>query len=115
MANKVLNFNEIQRPTLELTMRDKAQTVIKVSTPSIGLLNELQEMLPEFTSTAKSGNKEAIMAIYDLAARLINCNHSFIEVTGEELMEKYKLDLDYMQLFFSAYMDFVAEIFNSKN
>lgn len=115
MANKVLNFNQIQAPTLELTMMDEAQTVIKVTTPTIGLLNELEAVQPEFEKVARSGNKEAVTAIYDLAAKLMNCNRSFITVTGEELREKYKIGLDFLQVFFSVYMDFVTEIYNTKN
>lgn len=115
MANKVLNFNQIQAPTLELTMMDEDQTVIKVTTPTIGLLQELEAVLPEFEKVARTGNKEAIQAIYDLAAKLINCNRSFITVTGEELMTMYNMGLDFLQVFFSVYMDFVNEIYNTKN
>lgn len=115
MENKMLNFNQLQRPTLELTMMDEEQTVIKVTTPSVGLLEELQAMLPQFETVAKSGNREAIQAIYEMAARLINCNLSFVTVTGEELRTKYALGLDSMQIFFSAYMDFVNGIYNAKN
>lgn len=114
MVNKTLNFNQL-RPTLELTMMDEAQTVIKVGTPSVGLLEELEALLPEFETLARSGNREAIAAIYDMAARLINCNYSFITVIGEELRTKYGMGLDAMQIFFSAYMDFVSDIYNAKN
>lgn len=115
MANKTLNFNQLQRPTLELTMMDEAQTAIKVGAPTVALFEELEAMLPEFEKVARSGNREAIAAIYDLAARLINCNYSFITVTGEELRAKYGMGLDAMQIFYSAYMDFVSEIYNAKN
>lgn len=115
MANKTLNFNQIQRPTLTLTMMDENKTTIEVTTPTMGLLEELEAALPEFTTVAKSGNKAAVQAIYDLAARLINCNLSFIEVTADDLLGKYHMGLDYMQIFFSAYMDFISEIYKEKN
>lgn len=115
MANKTLNFNQLQRPTLELTMTDKAQTVIRVGTPTVALFEELEALLPEFETVARTGNREAVSAIYDMAARLMNCNYSFITVTGEELQTKYGMGLDAMQIFFSAYMDFVSEIYNAKN
>ena len=115
MANKTLNFNQLQRPTLELTMMDETQTVIKVSTPTIALTEELTEIMPQFEEVAKSGNREAVEAVYDLAARLINCNYSFITVTGEELRTKYAMGLDSLQIFFSVYMDFLTEIYNAKN
>lgn len=115
MTNKTLNFNQFQRPVLELTMMDEKQTTIKVSTPSMELLEELEATLPEFETVAKTGNAAAVQAIYDLAARLINCNLSFITVTADELRTKYRMGLDYMQIFFSTYMDFVNEIYKEKN
>lgn len=115
MANNVLNFNSLQRPTLVLTMADENQTEIKVSTPSEELVEKLEASLPELQEICKSGNREAITAIYELAAQIISCNRSFIKVTAEELRGKYNMDLESMIIFFSAYMDFINEIYKAKN
>lgn len=115
MTNKSLNFNDFKRPTLALTMADENRTVINVSTPSAALYEELEAFIPELGKMANSGSGEAIRMIFDLAARLINCNRSFITVTAEELRDKYGMDLEGAIVFYSAYMDFVQEVYNAKN
>lgn len=115
MVNKTLNFNTLERPSLELTMMDEAQTVIKVGMPSEGLIAELEQLGPKLTGILEKGDKESTEACYDFAARLINCNRSFIEVTGEELKTRYKLDFEALVVFFSVYIDFIDALKNQKN
>ncbi len=110
-----LDFNSIKRPTLLLTMSDEEQTQIKVCAPSERLVEELTATALELEAVAKSGDKEAVACIYDLAARLINCNRSFITVTVDDLRNKFHLDLEALIVFFNAYLDFINEIANSKN
>ena len=99
----------------ELVMQDEAKTVIKVSTPSEKLVEELQATMPELQEVLNTGNKDAVALCYDLAARLISCNRSFITVTAEELREKYRIDLESLVIFYSAYLDFIQEINDVKN
>lgn len=115
MANKSLDFNTLQRPYLELTMQDTERTVIKVSTPTENLVEEFETALPELQALPQTGNAEALQASYNLAAKIINCNRSFVTVTAEELRSKYKMDLESLIVFFSVYMDFLNEIYNAKN
>lgn len=115
MADKSLDFNALQRPVLELTMQDEERTKIKVSTPTEDLVEELENALPELQALPQAGNAEAVQASYNLAAKLINCNRSFITVTAEELRKKYKMDLESLIVFFTVYMDFINEIYNAKN
>ncbi|MBR5879148.1 MAG: hypothetical protein IKY91_06300 [Akkermansia sp.] len=112
--NKVLDLNTVQRPTLELTLMDDARTTFRVSTPTEAMVQELQQMGSELESL-KSGNRDAVATIYNLAARLISCNRDYIVVTAEELRSKYRMDLESAILFFSAYMDFISAIQNEKN
>ena len=46
---KTLDFNVIAPPTLPLIMRDDRRTEIIVTTPTEGLVEELQAMAPELT------------------------------------------------------------------
>lgn len=112
--NKVLDLNTVQRPTLELTLMDDARTKLLLSTPTEAVVQELQQMGAEL-DRLKSGNRDAVATIYDLAARLISCNRDFVKVTAEELRAKYRMDLESAILFFSAYMDFISSIQNEKN
>lgn len=112
---KTLDFNKINRPVLQLVMPNKEKTVIKVSTPSEELVEELEATMPELQSVLSGGDREGVGLCYDLAARLINCNRSFITVTAEELRKKYGLDLEGLVVFYSAYADFIQEINSAKN
>ena len=110
-----LDFNALNVPVLELTMQDENKTVIEVTAPDEGLIEELMETGTELEAIAKKGDKQSIEVIYDLAARLINFNRSFVTVTPEELRSKYKMNLFGAIVFFNAYFDFIQEIQNAKN
>lgn len=112
---KTLDFSKLNAPVLPLVMMDEDRTVVKVSTPSEALIEELERELPALEPELKKGNKEAVALCYDLAARLINHNRSFITVTAEELRTKYGLELFHLLAFFQAYIDFIGEITNAKN
>lgn len=112
---RTLDLNTAARPTLELTLQDENKTTVLVSTPTEGLIQEVQQLSPEMLEIMKTGDQEGIDLIYDLAARLISCNRNFITMTGQELREKYNMDLESAVLFFSAYMDFLSDLTNEKN
>jgi hypothetical protein len=115
-----LNFNTIRRPVLELTMMDEAKTNITVTTPNEGLVEELEVMLPELKDALAPGDENAVNTAYDLAARLISCNKEGLQVTVDDLRGKYwpkdrQANMENLVFFFSAYMDFIAEINSAKN
>lgn len=112
---KVLDLNTAKRPTLELVLQDKDRTKLRLSTPTEGLIEEMQQLSPDMLDIISSGSREGVEMIYDLAARLISCNRDFIKVTAKELTDKYNMDLESAILFFSAYMDFITEITKEKN
>lgn len=115
-----LDFNKINRPVLELTMMDEEHTVITVTTPTEGLVEELQETLPELQKILAPGDQGTVEAAYDLAARLISCNKQGLQVSADDLRSKYwpadrLANMENMVVFFSVYMDFVEELNNAKN
>lgn len=112
---KTLDFSKLNTPVLPLVLMDEARTVVKVSTPSEALIEELEHELPALEPELTKGNKEAIGLCYDLAARLINHNRSYVRVTADELRKKYGLELFHLLAFFEAYIDFIGEITNAKN
>ena len=118
---KTLDFNKVNRPVLQLIMQDEGRTVIKVSCPTKELVAELNATLPSLNRilTEDDANvvpdRDTLADVYDLAARLISCNRSFITVTAEELSGKYRMDLESLLIFFGAYTDYITEITNAKN
>lgn len=111
---RVLDFNELQSSILDITLRDEARTVVHLDLPSEALINELQNMGPAIENM-KTGTQAAVHGIYDLAARLINCNLDYFTTTGDELLRKYGMNLVLILQFFSMYMDCITELSNQKN
>lgn len=113
---KSLDFNSLQRPALELTMCDDAKTKLRLVCPYEKLIEKLEAVVPELTEIMEKNDASSVRAVYDLAAELISCNIEGVRVTADDLRDKYRLGLDAMIVFFSAYMDFIDEdIKNAKN
>lgn len=112
---KTLDFNSIEPKVLELVMRDDARSHIYVSTPTEGLVEELQTLAPKLSAVLNDKDNMCVADIYDLAARLISCNRTGLQVTAEDLRDKYRMNLEALLVFFGAYMDFINEITNEKN
>jgi hypothetical protein len=110
----VLDFNSAQRPTLELTMMDDARTILRVKTPPESMIQELQNMSAELRKL-ETGDGDAVGMIYDLAARLMSQNRDYIKVTAEDLRGKYRMAVEDLILFYSAYLDFINTLTNEKN
>lgn len=111
---RVLDLNNIQESLLDLALRDEARTVVHLDIPTEALINELENMSPELKKM-EAGDADAIRMIYDLAARLINCNLDGFRTNGDELRGKYGLHLVAALTFFSGYMEAVEELINRKN
>lgn len=114
-VKKVLDLNTIQRPTLTITMSDEKKTVLTLTTPTEGLINEMQALAPELEAVLEKGDQLGQQKSYEIAAALLSCNNEGVKITPEELTTTYKFDLDTAVVFFSAYFDFISEITNEKN
>jgi hypothetical protein len=112
---KTFDFNSYDKPELEITLKDEACTKVVMYAPTLALIEKLQSASSEIKDVVKEGNADAINAMYDLTAELVNCNLSGITVTGEELRVKYKMEFVDVIVFFSLYLDFVDEIKAAKN
>ena len=110
---KTINFNSINRPYLRLIMQDDAQTTIDVTTPTEAMVEELTATAPELEDVLKTMDANSIRAVYDLAARLISCN--LMGLTVDDLRGKYRMNLDSLIVFFSAYVEFIEELTKAKN
>lgn len=112
---KKLDFNSIQQPTLELTMRDDARTVLHVTTPSEQLIRELLTFAEEMKEILEKKDGRAIEASFDLMAKLMSCNEEYITLTAKDLRDIYRFTLSDMIIFTQAYLEFINEINNAKN
>lgn len=112
---KTLDFNAIERPVLEITMRDKARTVVRVTTPTEGLLQRTLSASKELEAITQANDPEVIASLYDLYAEIMSCNADSRKITGADLREKYGLTLYDLIIFTGAYLDFVHDIKSAKN
>lgn len=112
---KVLDLNNLNSPTLELTLQDEQRTTVRLTVPTEDIVQELTMLSPEALDNVKRGDRNSVEFVYDLAARLISCNRDFLKVTADELRGKYRMDMYSAVVFFNAYMDFINELTNAKN
>jgi hypothetical protein len=112
---KMLDFNAIQQPTWPVKLKDDAQTVVHLSTPTTELVDRLIAATPDLQEAANAKDGRTIRATYGLVADLMNCNDDGFVFTAEELRDKYKMTLLDVFRFAAGYMEFIKEMQDAKN
>lgn len=110
-----LDFNALDRPVLELTLKDDAHTLVRVTTPTEGLLARMMTASKDLEKIAKKNDPATIDRLYDLHAEVISCNLSGLTITGAELRGTYGLTLYDLIVFTGVYLDFIKDIKSAKN
>lgn len=114
--SRSFDFNAIQKPTLDLTMKDDARTVIPVSAPSVDFVERLQALEPLIKKMKKGGDtREVLNKIYEFYAEVLSNNEDHLKVTADDLRNVYKLTLVDIFALHAVYMEFIDEIKNAKN
>lgn len=106
----VLDLSMIQQPTLDLTMNFPERRTIRVTVPTTDLVQEFMTLNEQQTALLASGNKEGVIAAYDIMARLLSCNMDGISITGEELLSVYKINMFTLLAIMKAYKAFIDDI-----
>lgn len=102
-----------KRPRLRLEMDE--ETIIHVTVPTVEMVEEFKEALPELMPLLKGTGRESKKALYELAANLINCNLDAEHVTVADLVNKYDWSVEDLTKFYLDYMAFIEGIENEKN
>lgn len=114
--SRSLDFNAIERPTLDVTMRDDDRTVIRVSAPTQAFVEEMEALGPTITKMKKGSNtRELFKAMYEFFAKVLSHNEDGLEVTAKELRDVYKLTLIDFFALYGEYMAFIEELQSAKN
>lgn len=105
------------QPTMTLVLPDEAGTTVHLCAPTLELVEELRGGSKALFAVLRgeNGSAETSRAVYDLAAKFINCNTDLFETTAEELQQRYAVSMVHLQKFFPDYVDFLDEIKNAKN
>jgi hypothetical protein len=107
-----LDLNALQEPTLDVTLRDEARTVIHITYPDVDLFEALTAFdAPSLTS----GDGASLQLNYTLLAQIMNHNLDGITVTAEELRDKYRVTLYMATQIYVKYLEFVSLATNEKN
>ena len=110
---ELLSFNRHRPPILPLELPDG--TVINLCPPTVDLQEEVRTNLSQLHKLLQGDEAEVESALYDLAARLMNCNRNLLKFTGQQLKEQYHMDVADLVVFYSAYADYIKEIESAKN
>ncbi len=102
-----------KRPRLRLEMDD--ETVIRVTVPTVEMVEEFKDALPALLPLLKGEGPESKKALYELAANLINCNLDAERVTVADLINKYDWSVEDLTKFYLDYMAFIEGVENEKN
>ena len=110
-----LDFNALEQPTLELTLKDDNKTTIHATAPTEELVERLTAAAPDLKKTIDQGHVETTKALYGLMADLMSCNREGITFTAESLRDTYRLRLFELVVFVKTYLEFIGEISGAKN
>ena len=102
-----LNFNNIKKQYLTVTIRDENKTTIMICNPSKKLLSEITSIDSWARSVDSSSNgEEEIDALYEVCAKVMSRNKANIKIE-KELLEDI-LDVEDIMIFLKTYMEFIS-------
>lgn len=108
---KSLDFNNMKKKYLTVTLADEAKTVLMIGTPTKAVLDSLLSM-----KDALAGNEltdDAIDDLYDICARIMSRNKTGRVIDKETVQEIF--DFEDIIVFIRAYTDFISEVSGTKN
>lgn len=112
---KTLDFNALERPVLEITLKDKAKTVVRLTTPTEELVERLMAASAELQKVINDNTGATVKALFELIAQLMSCNLIGQQFTAEDLRDRYGMKLYEATVFVKVYLDFIQEINSAKN
>ena len=115
---KITDLRNVGRPTMTLVFNDgETDVTVHVCAPTVELIDELRGSSETLFAALKGedGDSRTKRAVYELAAKLINCNTDLFTTTADELATRYGLSLEALQVFYLDYVEFINAIQNEKN
>ena len=111
---KTFNFNNIKKKYLPVTLGNEENTTLLIGSPTKSIMSDLMILQSGQEGVADGeASTEMIDNVYEACARVLSHNKQGIEVTAEELGEF--CDIEDITAFFTAYMEFVADMGEGKN
>ena len=109
--SKSLNFNNIKKRYLTVTLPDEDQSVLMIGTPTKAVFDELLNMKDALEG--ESVTDDAINDLYEICAKIMSRNKTGRVITMETVQDLF--DFEDIIIFVRAYTEFISEVSNSKN
>lgn len=112
--SKSLNFNNLKKKYLTVTLADEKETTIMIGTPTKAIMDDLMLLKSNFEALSDNDvDNDVTTELYNACARVMSRNKGGIKITSEQLADIF--DFEDILIFFNAYMEFVTEVTNTKN
>lgn len=113
--SRVLNFNDIQKSYLTVTLNDEKQTSLMIGTPTKRVMDNLMLLQETFKGVNEGAEVESGVMddLYNACAQIMSNNKTRTRIDADKLADLF--DFEDIFLFFNTYMEFVAAVTNSKN
>ena len=111
---KPLNFNNVQKHYLSVTLADEKNTTILIGTPTKAIMDDLKSLQDKVNHVSEiEATSEDLDELYNVCSQLMSRNKTNYKVTSEFLSSIF--DLEDIKIFIDAYMNFLDEVIGSKN
>lgn len=109
--SKTLNFNNLKKKYLTVTLADEKETTLMVITPTKALLDSFLAMKDAITENDRGD--EALDELYGICAKLLSRNKTGTHISKEMLEDIF--DFEDIIIFVTAYTNFIHEVTSAKN
>lgn len=111
---KAVNFNTIKKHYWNVTLPDDKNTTLMIMSPTKAILEDIMYLQSNVNTISEDeANIEAVDDLYEACAKAMSRNKGGKKITKEYLSENF--DFEDIKVFFSNYMNFVAEVTSEKN
>ena len=107
-----LNFNNIKKKFLTVTLADEKKTVLLLTMPNKALIDELISVQKSLTD-AENLNGDALDEMYKVVAKLMSNNKAKKQITAKYLEDLF--DFEDMVIFINEYTSFINDVVSQKN
>lgn len=109
--SKTLNFNNLKKRYLTVTLPDEDQSVLMIGTPTKTIFDELLNMKDALEGA--SVTDDAINDLYEICAKIMSRNKTGRVITMETVQDLF--DFEDIIIFVRAYTEFINEVSSAKN
>ena len=111
---KPLNFNNVKKKYLTVTLADENNTTLMIGTPTKAVMDDLILLKSSFEAIEEDGTDSAATDdLFEACAKVMSRNKAGVKISKEDLEKIF--DFEDVMIFFTAYMEFISEVTSGKN